>query len=705
MFPPIIAGGVLYFNKMMGAPQEDDIQYKIAERGKNIFEKDVKSNPLFSGDNERENPHRGSRFIKREKIKSAAAILLRVGEEIVGLMFVNYKERQLFDRNQKSIIEIFGNQAAVAIRNAGLFEKLLIGLRTIEKTGSQIINSHESEGITEKDILQPILEQLIDMGVDLTYISLYDKMLKKSIIVNASKKYIQLLGKSLKIDYSQQDWIRQRKTADIYSEGIKNTYIKFSDNYHLIENCGYFDADKNVRSALRVPLYSEGEMLGLIVMESEKKGFFKEGDVRVVISLANLASILIQNYRLIKQLKELQGIDKAILRKALNLNDVLGIILKSALKLVKKPYAEVSLLTEDNRLMTRKWEPSKIVLIDLEVDIDDSISGLAIKKSEPIYIKDVTKTNLYKPIPEIDTKSELVLPLMLDSTPIGVLNIESESLNDFTQEEVRILSILTNQAAIAIKISKNYEEIQKIKDLLVDADVRIIYGLSNFISQKFHKTGNIISGIKFDVKQILENERNNISNKSKDRISRIIDECNNLNKIADDSGNVLKDVTKTKLELDINTVLVDSVHEFIKPKNIDIQFYLSNNIPRIRGHFDQLKEVFWEFLSNACDAIGNEKDGIIKISTSLRGSSIYLAIEDNGCGIAELDKDILNEKILDKEILKEKLFQHGFTTKPNHSGQGLFNNLLVLKSHKANIDIASKLNEGTTFEIWFTETI
>lgn len=69
-------------------------------------------------------PGRGPGFVEREGIKSSAGLLLRVGDEIVGVMFVNYRSPHQFGDEEKRTIETFANSAAIAIQDARQWENL-----------------------------------------------------------------------------------------------------------------------------------------------------------------------------------------------------------------------------------------------------------------------------------------------------------------------------------------------------------------------------------------------------------------------------------------------------------------------------------------------------------------------------------------------------------------------------------------------------
>jgi PAS domain S-box-containing protein len=57
------------------------------------------------------------RFVIREDIVSSAGIILKVGKEIVGIMFINYRAPHQFNDEERQIIEIFASYIAIAIQN------------------------------------------------------------------------------------------------------------------------------------------------------------------------------------------------------------------------------------------------------------------------------------------------------------------------------------------------------------------------------------------------------------------------------------------------------------------------------------------------------------------------------------------------------------------------------------------------------------
>ncbi len=109
-------------------------------------------------------------------------------------------------------------------------------------------------------------------------------------------------------------------------------------------------------------------------------------------------------------------------------------------------------------------------------------------------------------------------------------------------------------------------------------------------------------------------------------------------------------------------------------------------IPELYCMANQINQVFMNLLVNAAHAMDKE-NGLIKIATRADENNIYITISDNGCGIPESDL--------------KKIFEPFFTTKPVGQGTGLGLSLAydIIKKHKGEINVESRVGEGTVFKI------
>jgi len=101
---------------------------------------------------------------------------------------------------------------------------------------------------------------------------------------------------------------------------------------------------------------------------------------------------------------------------------------------------------------------------------------------------------------------------------------------------------------------------------------------------------------------------------------------------------------------------------------------------------EKLKIALLNIIINAVEAL-DQTTGKLEISLAIIDQQPQVIIKDNGCGITE-------------ENLS-RLFEPYFTAKRNGMGLGLATTLNILQSHKAEVEVQSKLNEGTSFIITF----
>ncbi|MCD6256725.1 GAF domain-containing protein [Candidatus Aerophobetes bacterium] len=101
--------------------------------------------------------------------------------------------------------------------------------------------------------------------------------------------------------------------------------------------------------------------------------------------------------------------------------------------------------------------------------VGQSISGKVIKEKRPITVLDVTREPGYM-YPEIAKREGIVsmlsVPMMIKERVIGVINSYTSYEHKFTDEEVKILQAIANQAAVAIESTNLTQELIATKQAL-----------------------------------------------------------------------------------------------------------------------------------------------------------------------------------------------------------------------------------------------
>ena len=87
------------------------------------------------------------------------------------------------------------------------------------------------------------------------------------------------------------------------------------------------------------------------------------------------------------------------------------------------------------------------------------IVGFVTQSGQPRVALNVGLDSAYFNNPDLpDTLSEIALPLRIGSETFGALDVQSKRTNAFTQEDIKILSILADQVSIAIQNARSYQQ-------------------------------------------------------------------------------------------------------------------------------------------------------------------------------------------------------------------------------------------------------
>jgi GAF domain-containing protein len=664
-----------------------------------------------------------SRFYEREQLESAIILKLKFKKEIVGILFINYRYKMYFSPEIKRIAETFANKIAIAISNIRKIEevrytikRMISNLTAVQKSGYDIVKNLNKDQVTERDILQPIMDKALELiDVDMGYIAIPIRREKSTKIVVCSDKYEKLLNSSFKYYYAvESEWIKRHEKYGIYpDENKKGDYIRFADEPEIL-SCFpdvVFTADKGVQSALRVPIYSDKDFLGMIVLESEKEKAFTTNDAYAVMALANQASLALQNYKLIKQLRKLSEIDIAILKGHGDIDYVLEIILQAALDLVNKNYGEISLLIDEDTLKIEKSIPEKVTTDILKVN--DSIQGIPILSKMTHYEPniDISKNKKFVKTKRMNTKSELVVPLLVDEDLIGVLNIESDEVDDFPEGDIKVLEMLSRQAAIAIYLAQQ-------KERLIEKEREA--NLGYVTRESVHWVGNKIGPISRRVESITEGleklKRKGIIN---DEIfTRFLKDLSIIQKGTNSALSIksdLIDVGKQKENFDLIKLLKDTIGHFKKEYNaIEIKklsetYYIPYKISfnskiksfQFRWDMNHIGRIFHYILKNAFQAIedkiftmeDSQKDnfvGTISVRVYKNAKHLLVEVEDNGIGM--------------KKEFESEIFRPFHTTKgaDRGSGVGLYFCKRTMSELRGNIYIKeTEYLKGTAFCLEF----
>lgn len=400
-----------------------------------------------------------------------------------------------------------------------------------------------------------------------------------------------------------------------------------------------------------------------------------------------------------------------------DLDRLVNLIVHIVTKTVRLEHALIYLIDVQQKKYFLRSSRSQDVRFNPAPEIDSSsplIKYLFDSKSPIVYdeIKqrtedygDLNMARLEAALKELN--AALVVPSFVDDRLLAIIVLgKKESGVLYTEDDLTVFSILANQAALAIENAQFYEDVKNTHEQLFKAEKMATIGtmadgLSHQINNRLHALGFIAS----DVLDTIKLKKNlPMTAELKEMLIDIEHGLTRIQENVTQGGEIVRGLLKYTrkgeegfAEVDLNQLL-DSAIEMtqfkIKSGEMTVLREFGRDVPKIRGNFTQLQEVFFNLIDNAFDAMMQRKNELqepsyeatIKISAeNSENGHLKILVADNGIGIKDEDKN--------------KLFTPFFTTKLSSkkgTGLGLYViRKLIEENHGGKVVYDSKFKQGT----------
>jgi two-component system, sporulation sensor kinase E len=143
-----------------------------------------------------------------------------------------------------------------------------------------------------------------------------------------------------------------------------------------------------------------------------------------------------------------------------------------------------------------------------------------------------------------------------------------------------------------------------------------------------------------------------------------------------------------------DTNLGDAIEEVLRfqerelaDRGIEVNAVISHDLPTVMADRNQLKQVFFNIVKNAMEAM--QPGGVLRIKTRSDDDNVYLLFGDTGSGIKQ--EDLV------------KLFQPYHTTKHGGHGLGLMIVQRIMREHGGQVGVESNPGVGTVVTLQFPQ--
>jgi len=234
------------------------------------------------------------------------------------------------------------------------------------------------------------------------------------------------------------------------------------------EDPRYVAGLKEAQSNLAVPLIVANQVAGVLNVESERLSAFTESHEKLLTVLGSQAALAILAGRTrdrlqqrIDQLNALYRISQLASGQD-DLDTTLQAILGVTEELVPDGHVAVLLIDEASRSLSVRANRGYSDDVDLlRIPLGQGVTGRCAETGEVVLTNDVTLLDDYiEGVP--GALSEIALPLKVDGRVIGVLNAEARTRDAYSEDHVRPLTVVAQQAAVVIRAAQLTDEMRQL---------------------------------------------------------------------------------------------------------------------------------------------------------------------------------------------------------------------------------------------------
>ena len=337
-----------------------------------------------------------------------------------------------------------------------------------------------------------------------------------------------------------------------------------------------------------------------------------------------------------------------------------------------------------------------------------------------------------------NTRSEMALPLVVNSVALGALTVQSDQLNAFSEDDITSLQAMAEQVAIAIN---NAQLMHKLEDANAELlRTKTFEAIATATGEAIHWVGNKAAPIPGSVKRVREDLRymlalivqvdeSALENDSlRAAVQTVKEEADALGidlktvlaemsamkanrlqalvsvesmmedlDIAENSAVTILNIKegligparqRNDAAVSLNEMIANTVENMGLPEGV-VELAWADDMPAAHVDARQVEQVFNNLIKNAWEAMGTTPAPKIFVNGRRDDNPdfVLVTVKDNGPGIP-------------KEI-QEKIWVSFFTTKGGSGGTGLglSSVMQIVNQHGGKINLESEVGMGATFSV------
>ncbi len=466
----------------------------------------------------------------------------------------------------------------------------------------------------------------------------------------------------------------------------------------------YIALGPNVRCEMAAPMEAEGQAIGVINLDSDRRGGFTAADLALLVRLTAEATAAMRHLWRVRhlqgqarQLEALITIGQSLVTQ-LEEQELFDTVTREARQIMNARLC--ALYLHDSARAT-----ARLVSISLpaaapaagglpprpegELPLDHCLIASVVHTRRQIEFQNVQSQEYTDAIDlprEAELHSLLAAPLLYEGEAIGVLGVFTEKPHRFNNDEKRLLGALASLGAVAIQNSRLYARVFQSEEALRKNERLTTLGL--LAAEIAHEIRNPLTVIKLLYGNLkLDFPEDDPRRKDTQVISEKLDQ---LEAIVSRVLNFAKTPTSLHSRWPVAEIIGDTVL-LIRLKLAQGKTHLRFEPPAARliveGHKGQLQQVLLNLLLNAMQVMPEGGEITIRCGAGDQGGLPVAVIDiaDTGHGIPE--------------EIRDRIFDSFLTGRPDGTGLGLAIVKRILRSHHGDIAVLATGPTGTTMRV------
>lgn len=393
------------------------------------------------------------------------ALPIRHEESDLGVIEVVRTNGGRFTRREQTFLESLARTASIALIawHRVTVERWRLGqLNLVRTVSSQIINEPDIDELAHK------VTRLIQSTFKYYYVGIFTLEPGQQVLTfrsgtgGATRRKGRLKELALQVKLGEG----LVGTAAQSGEEILANDVRADARFRPVTSL------PETRSELVLPLCIEERVLGVLDVQSDALGAFHPYDLLVLRALADSVAMAIEGARRYgdltlqaRQLRVVGEVSKQI-TSILNLRELMQEVAGLIHARFGFPYVHLFTVHPNRRqIHYEAGSGARSAALEgyiLSLDDAEGIIPWVARHGETVLANDVDQEPRYipSPLPPSNTRSELTIPLVFNGEVNGVLDVQSDRLNAFNEQDRPIIETLGDSIAAAIRNADLYRSEQ-----------------------------------------------------------------------------------------------------------------------------------------------------------------------------------------------------------------------------------------------------